>query len=161
VRLRIDIWLNPWADASGDSFQIVQSLQAFAAGGIFGQGVGQGSPTFIPVVHSDFVFSAIAEEWGLLGVITLAGVLAVIASRGFQIAIIQQGSPFRMLLAAGLTTLLAVQSIMIMGGVLRVLPLTGVTLPFLSYGGSSLVMSFVTVGLLLRLSAGMREPVDG
>jgi cell division protein FtsW len=153
VRLRIDIWLNPWADAGGRAFQLVQSLQAFAAGGVFGQGIGQGSPIYIPVAHSDFVFAALAEEWGLLGVFMAIICIALTVTRGMRIAILHNGRPFHALLAIGLSTLLAVQSILIMGGVIRLLPLTGVTLPFLSYGGSSLLMSFVMIGLLLRLSA--------
>jgi cell division protein FtsW (lipid II flippase) len=153
VQLRVDIWLNPWAEADGRAYQIVQSLMAFANGGIFGQGVGQGSPTYIPVVHSDFVFAALAEEWGLLGVVILIACLAVFTLRGLRIANLHQPRPFNALLAIGLTLLIAVQSLMIMGGVLKLFPLTGVTLPFLSYGGSSLLMSFIVTGLLLRLSS--------
>jgi len=151
VQLRVDIWINPWADADGDAFQIVQSLHALAAGGIFGQGVGQGSPLIIPVVHSDFVYAAIVEEWGLFGAIIIIGSFAILTTRGLQIGI-QQNHPFRALLGIGLSVLIAVQSIIIMGGVIRLLPLTGITLPFLSYGGSSLLMSFIIIGLLLRLS---------
>ena len=153
VQLRIDAWLNPWPNADGDAYQIVQSLIAFASGGIFGQGIAQGVPEFIPVVHSDFIFAALAEEWGLLGIISLVIALAALVTRGLRAAITQQASPFRALLAVGLTMLIAIQSILIMGGVLKVLPLTGVTLPFMSYGGSSLVISFLMVGLLLRLSS--------
>lgn len=153
VRLRIDIWLNPWPEADGRAYQIVQSLMAFAAGGIWGQGIGEGTPTFIPVVHSDFVFAALAEEWGLLGVIVVIVVIATLVMRGMRIATLQQSRPFNALLAVGLSLLIGLQSLLIMGGVLRVLPLTGVTLPFMSYGGSSLLMSFVLIGLLLRLSA--------
>ncbi|MFQ3646070.1 MAG: FtsW/RodA/SpoVE family cell cycle protein [Anaerolineae bacterium] len=152
VRLRVDIWLNPWPDADGRAYQIVQSLMAFGSGGVFGQGIGRGAPSYIPVVHSDFVFAALAEEWGLLGVVTLLGVFSVVLMRGMRAAIDQQRNPFNVLLAAGLTTSLGVQTLLILGGVLRLLPLTGVTLPFVSYGGSSLLMSFVMVGLLLRLS---------
>ncbi len=154
VELRVDIWLNPWAEAEGRAYQIVQSLQAFAAGGVFGQGIGQGAPGYVPVVHSDFVFAAVAEEWGLLGVITLIGALATLSLRGLGAALRYPQRSFRSLLAAGLSLLLAVQSLMIMGGVLKLLPLTGVTLPFFSYGGSSLLVSFVALGLLIRLSAG-------
>lgn len=152
VKLRVDIWLNPWGEADGRAYQIVQSLQAVAAGGIFGEGVGQGFPTYIPVVHSDFVFAALAEEWGLLGVFVVISIIGLLTMRGLRIAALQQGRPFHALLAAGLTMLLTIQSIMIMGGVIRVLPLTGVTLPFISYGGSSLLTSFIIIGLLLRLS---------
>jgi cell division protein FtsW (lipid II flippase) len=153
VRLRVDIWLNPWPEADGRAYQIVQSLLAFAAGGIFGQGVAQGSPTYIPVVHSDFAFSAVAEEWGLLGIITVIICLALIITRGFQTAVTHHKRAFLALLATGLSLVIAMQSLLIMGGVLKLVPLTGVTLPFLSYGGSSLLASFVMVGLLLRLSA--------
>jgi cell division protein FtsW (lipid II flippase) len=93
VQLRIDIWWNPWPEADGRAFQIVQSLQAFAAGGVFGQGIGQGSPTYIPVVHSDFVFAAVAEEWGLLGVITVIACFAVIVMRGLRVATLNRHDP--------------------------------------------------------------------
>lgn len=152
VQVRVDIWLNPWAVADGRGYQIVQSLLAFAAGGVFGQGVGQGAPTYIPVVHSDFVFAAIAEEWGLLGVIVVVCAILTLVMRGLRAAVLQQERPFYALMAVGLSALIAIQSLLIMGGTLRVLPLTGVTLPFLSYGGSSLVINFVILGFLLRLS---------
>ncbi len=158
VQLRVDVWINPWPEADGRAYQIVQSLLAFAAGGVFGQGIGQGLPGFIPVVHSDFIFAALAEEWGLLGVITLIACLSVLVTRGLSIAISQQTQPFRALLAVGLSVLIAVQSILIMGGVLKLIPLTGVTLPLVSYGGSSLVTGFVMIGLLLRLSSGEDIP---
>ena len=154
VSLRVDIWLNPWPEADNRAFQIVQSLLAFAAGGVFGQGVGQGAPYYIPVVHSDFVFAALAEEWGLLGVVTVIALITVFVVRGLRIAIIQQTRPFHALLAVGLSIMLATQSLLIMGGVLKLIPLTGVTLPYFSYGGSSLLVNFIMVGLLLRLSAG-------
>lgn len=153
VELRVDIWLNPWAEADGRAFQIVQSLMAFAAGGIFGEGIGQGSPTYIPVVHSDFIFSALAEEYGLIGVVVMVASMAIFVMRGMRLAVQHQNRPFNALLAIGLSMLIAVQSILIMAGVLKLLPLTGVTLPFVSYGGSSLLASFVIAGLLLRLSA--------
>lgn len=157
VQLRIDIWINPWPEADGRAYQIVQSLMAVAAGGVFGQGIGQGVPGFIPVVHSDFIFAALGEEWGLLGIVVLIAALATITIRGLRIAAAQQAQPFRSLLAVGLSTSIAVQSIMIMAGVIKLIPLTGVTLPFMSYGGSSLVTSFMMIGLLLRLSAGRED----
>lgn len=156
VELRIDIWLDPWPEARGRAYQIVQSLMAFAAGGVFGQGIGQGSPLYIPVVHSDFAFAALAEEWGLLGVVGLLVSIVVMIMRGLRTALLQQGPSFYNLLAVGLSTLLAVQALLIAGGVLKLVPLTGITMPYISYGGSSLLMSFVLVGLLLRLSAGER-----
>lgn len=152
VALRIDIWLNPWVDADGRAFQIVQSLMAVAAGGILGQGAGLGYPYVVPVAHSDFVFAALAEEWGLVGVLGLLCIQLLIVMRGLRIAMQSQHRPFASLLAAGLSLMLAVQSLMIMGGTLRLWPLTGVTLPFVSYGGSSLLTAFTMGGLLMILS---------
>ena len=154
VRLRVDIWLNPWAEASGRAFQIVQSLLAFAAGGTLGQGIGQGAPTFIPVVHSDFVFSAIGEEWGLLGALGVVILFALLVTRAGRIAM-RARTPFHQLLAFGLATSIGLQALTIMAGSLKMIPLTGVTLPFVSYGGSSLVTSFAIVGLLFAVE----EPV--
>jgi cell division protein FtsW (lipid II flippase) len=151
VALRVDAWWNPWPESLGRSFQIVQSLYAIAAGGLFGQGAGQGFPTFIPVVHSDFVFAAVAEEWGLIGSLGLVGVFMILSYRGFLSAM-QTLRPFRTYLAVGITLLFAIQALMIMGGVTKLLPLTGVTLPFISYGGSSLLISSIMLGLLLHLS---------
>ncbi|HYO88873.1 MAG TPA: FtsW/RodA/SpoVE family cell cycle protein [Candidatus Limnocylindrales bacterium] len=153
VRLRVDIWLNPWPEASDRAYQIVQSLMAFGAGGAGGQGIGQGAPGFIPVAHSDFVFAALAEEWGLLGVVAVLVFLATYVVRAFRTGAGQPDSPFRALLAVGLGLLIGMQALLIMGGILKLIPLTGVTLPFVSYGGSSLVTSFIITGLLLRLSA--------
>jgi peptidoglycan glycosyltransferase len=155
VRLRVDTWWNPWPEADTRAFQIVQSLLAFAAGGVGGQGVAQGSPTYIPVVHSDFVFAAIAEEWGLLGAAGTVVCFAVLVMRALHIAIHRLRVRFLALLAAGIGTLLGVQALLIMAGVLKLAPLTGVTLPFVSYGGSSLLSSFVMIGLLLRISDPM------
>lgn len=158
VALRVDIWWNPWPTASAGGYQIVQSLIAVASGGVLGQGIGQGQPGIIPVVHSDFAFAAIAEEWGLVGALGVIGVLAALVVRGMRVAA-QARQPFNMLLAAGLSALLAMQGLLIMGGVLRLFPLTGVTLPFVSYGGSSLLTNFTAVGLLLVLSErGGRAP---
>ena len=151
VRLRVDSWIDPFADPSGRSFQIVQSLIATADGGLFGSGFGIGSPTVIPVVHSDFVFAAIVEEWGLIGGVAALALVAAIVLRGLRAAALARGN-FRRLLAGGLAALVGLQSILIVGGVIKVLPLTGVTLPFLSYGGSSLLAHFIIIGLLLKLS---------
>jgi peptidoglycan glycosyltransferase len=152
VKLRVDIWINPWQEADGRAFQIVQSLLAFASGGVFGTGVGQGSPTFIPVVHSDFIFAAIAEEWGLLGALSVLACIAIFVLRAFRAAVRCFQRPFRSYLATGIAITVAAQSLLIMMGVVKLIPLTGVTLPFLSYGGSSLLVNFVMVGLLLVLS---------
>jgi cell division protein FtsW (lipid II flippase) len=151
VALRVDAWLNPWPEAQNRAFQIVQSLYAVAAGGIIGQGIGQGFPTYIPVVHSDFVFAAIAEEYGLVGSLTVVACFALLAHRGLRIAMLAR-RPFHLYLAAGIAILFSTQALLIMGGITRLLPLTGVTLPFVSYGGSSLLISSIMMGLLLFLS---------
>ncbi|MFQ5613145.1 MAG: FtsW/RodA/SpoVE family cell cycle protein [Anaerolineae bacterium] len=151
VAIRVDAWLNPWPDAAGRAYQIVQSLLAFASGGVFGQGLGQGLPTAIPVVHTDFVIAAIGEEYGLLGAAGVLACFALLVGRAFHIGL-RARTGFEALLAAGLGVMLGLQSLVIAAGTLKVLPLTGVTLPFVSYGGSSLLTSFVMVGLLLFIS---------
>ncbi len=152
VRLRGAIWLDPWSDPRGRAYQIVQSLLAFAAGGILGSGIGQGFPTpYIPVVHTDFVFAAIGEEWGMLGALGVVILIAVLVARGLRAAMLAD-SPFTSLLAVGLSAMLGWQSLIIMAGTLKLIPLTGVTLPFVSYGGSSMLVSCVMVGLLIRTS---------
>jgi cell division protein FtsW (lipid II flippase) len=152
VALRVDAWWNPWQEAAGRSFQIVQSLLAFASGGVLGQGLGQGLPTAIPVVHTDFVFAAVGEEYGLIGALAVVGCFALLVSRAFHIAL-EARRPFDQLLAAGIGALFGLQALVIMGGTLRLIPLTGVTLPFVSYGGSSLLTSMIMVGLLLHISS--------
>lgn len=153
VTRRVDIWMNPWLDPENTAYHIVQSLIAFANGSIFGQGIGQGAPRYVPVIHSDSIFAAIGEEWGLLGITVLLGILSILVVRGMRLGPAHQERPFYALLAVGLTTLIAIQSLLIMGGVIKLIPLTGVTLPFVSYGGSSLLISFIILGLLLRLSS--------
>lgn len=152
VQLRVDAWWNPWPSAADRAFQIVQSLYAIAAGGILGQGIGQGAPVYVPVVHSDFAFAAIAEEWGLVGSISVLCAFLLLGYRGLRMAMLCR-RPFLTYLAAGLSILLCAQAFLIVGGVVKVLPLTGVTLPFVSYGGSSLVISAVMIGLLLHISS--------
>jgi cell division protein FtsW (lipid II flippase) len=151
VQIRIDAWLNPWLDPSGRSYQIIQSLLAVASGGISGRGPGLGSPGLVPVPHSDFVFASVAEETGLAGALGLLALLALVTARGIHTALAAPDA-FRRYLAAGLTAFLVGQSILIIGGNLRLLPLTGVTLPFVSYGGSSLLVSFFSLLLLLHIS---------
>lgn len=154
VELRFETWWNPWPEAMDRAFQIVQSLYAIAAGGVTGQGVGQGFPYYVPVVHSDFAFAAIAEEWGLVGSIATIACFALLAHRGLFIAS-RARRAFHMYLAAGMTLLISVQAFLIMAGVARLIPLTGVTLPLVSYGGSSLLMTSAMLGLLLNLSSRM------
>jgi cell division protein FtsW (lipid II flippase) len=151
VRLRVDAWLNPWLDPSGRSYQIVQSLIAVANGGWLGRGPGLGNPSLVPLSHSDLVFAAIAEEFGLAGVVGLLLLVGLLAARGLEAAL-SATDHYRRYLAAGLTAYLVGQSLLIMGGNLRLLPLTGVTLPFVSYGGSSLLTSMVVLLLLLHAS---------
>lgn len=158
VRLRVDTWFNPWPEASDRAFQIVQSLLAVAAGGLMGQGVGLGVPTYVPVVHSDFVFVAIAEEWGLAGTLGAVACLAILVLRALHTAAQNSHYPFRSLLAAGIGISIGTQSLLIMAGTLKITPLTGVTLPFLSYGGSSLLSNFTMIGLLLRLTDSESHP---
>ena len=152
IQLRIEAWLNPWADPNGRSYQIVQSIIAVANGGIFGRGIGLGSPGVIPVAHSDFIFPAIVEETGLLGAVGIILLYAFFMIRGLAIAL-NAPNQFQRFLAAGLTTSISVQSILIIGGSIRLLPLTGVTLPFMSYGGSSLVTCITSAFLLLVISS--------
>lgn len=151
IQLRITAWLDPWRDPSGGAFQIVQSILAVANGGFFGRGLGMGNPGLVPVAHSDFIFSSLIEEGGLLAAAALLIVWGIFLLRGLRIAL-HATDPFRRLLAAGLTAYLGAQSILIMGGNLRLLPLTGVTLPFISYGGSSLVTAWLTLLSLLLIS---------
>jgi cell division protein FtsW (lipid II flippase) len=155
IQLRIEAWLNPWLDARDRSYQIVQSLIAVANGGLLGRGVGLGSPGVVPVASSDFIFPAILEEFGIAGGLLLIGIYAVLTVRGIYIAL-HAPNQFQRLLAAGLTVFIAAQSILIMGGTIRLLPLTGVTLPFISYGGTSLVVS-VAAGLLMMIISNQAE----
>lgn len=151
VRVRVDAWLNPWLDPRAGSYQIIQSIIAIANGGVLGRGIGLGSPGVVPVAHSDFIFPAILEEFGLVGCIGLISLYALFCIRGLTIAL-HAPNQFQRLLAAGLTAYISAQAILIMGGTIRLLPLTGVTLPFVSYGGTSLVMSFFSCFLLLVIS---------
>lgn len=151
VQVRVSTWINPWPTASGKGYQIVQSLYAFGSGGITGTGINLGSPTRIPASHNDFILAAIGEELGLAGSVAVVVIFFLIVGAGLRIAL-RADSPFEKLLAAGLTTIIGVQTFIIVGGVTRLVPLTGVTLPFVSYGGSSLVVNYVLIALLLRIS---------
>lgn len=155
VRTRIEVWLAPWTSAGG--YQIVQGLYAFANGGLIGQGLGQGAPTLIPESHTDFIFAAVGEEWGLLGTMALLLLYVLLISRGFSLSL-RAGDDFLRLLGVGLSLALAVQTVIIIGGNLALIPLTGITLPFVSYGGTSLLTNFVIVALLARISASARPP---
>jgi cell division protein FtsW (lipid II flippase) len=156
IRIRVNAWLNPWTDPAGRSFQIIQSIIAIASGGLFGSGPGLGNPGVVPVAHSDFIFAAISEETGLVGIVGLVTLFALLAGRGLLIAI-QSSNNYHRYLAAGLSIYLVAQSILIVGGNIRLLPLTGVTLPFVSYGGSSLLTSFLSILILLLISNQSEE----
>jgi cell division protein FtsW (lipid II flippase) len=163
VQLRVEAWLNPWLDPSGRSYQIVQSLLAVANGGLIGRGPGLGNPGLVPISHSDFIFPAICEEFGLAGALAILAILGLLLVRGLRAALFAPDA-YRRLLAAGLTIHLTAQSIVIIGGTLRLLPLTGVTLPFVSYGGSSLLVAFIELLCLLQISAAAPEvpvPANG
>jgi peptidoglycan glycosyltransferase len=151
VKDRVAVWTNPWADASDKGFQIIQGWYALAWGGIAGRGLGLGTPTRIPEVQNDFIFAAIGEELGLLGGTAILIAYLLMIGAGLRIAMRAEAS-FDKLLATGLTTLIGLQTFIIIAGVTRVLPLTGVTLPFVSYGGSSLVANYVLLALLMRIS---------
>lgn len=151
IHIRVVGWLNPWHDPTGNSYQIIQSLLAIANGGTIGRGLGIGNPLLVPVSISDFIYSAIAEETGLIGTLCLILLIWLILARGMLIAL-RSPDRFRRYLATGLVTYLGIQSLLIIGGNTRLLPLTGVTLPFVSYGGSSLLTSFIGLYLLLNIS---------
>ena len=151
VQRRFDIWLDPWQDPTGAAYQIVQSLFAFAAGGVWGRGLGDGAPLLIPEAHTDFIYAAVAEELGLIGALTLLVIYAAFFYEGIKIALASDNDG-KVLLAAGIATTFFLQAFIIIAGVSKFLPLTGITLPFISYGGSSMVSSFAMLGILLALS---------
>ncbi len=151
VTVRVQIWLDPWKDAQGKGYQIVQSMFAFGSGGVVGDGIGLGSPTRIPAVSTDFIFAAIGEELGLVGTTAVLVAFLVMVGSGLRIAL-KAEREFDKLLATGLTAIIGLQAFIIIGGVTRLVPLTGITLPFVSYGGSSLVANYVLLALLLRIS---------
>lgn len=157
VHTRVDIWINPWLDADNKGYQLVQSLFAIGDGGLFGTGLGKGYLLFksgepiIPALPTDFIFSAIAEELGLVGATGLILLYLLFVYRGFKIAI-SADDGFSKLLAVGIASGFALQTFVILGGVMKLIPLTGITLPFVSYGGSSIVANFAALALLLLIS---------
>lgn len=151
VQDRLDVWLDPWADPNNVGFQPLQATFALANGGLTGTGPGRGEPYRIPEVETDFIFAAIGEELGLIGSVGVLIAFVVIVTSGLRIAIGTK-DPFGKLLATALSALLGIQAFIIIGGIIRIVPLTGITLPFVSYGGSSLVANYVLIALLLRIS---------
>ncbi len=153
VHSRVSTWIDPWTDSAGSSYQIVQSLIALGSGGAIGSGLGQGSPDIIlPAVHTDMPLAAIGEEFGLIGTLAVVICFSLLTLRGLRAAL-RARTTFGQLLAAGVATSIGVQAWIIMAGNANLAPLTGVTLPFVSYGGSSLLISFLAIGLLSQISA--------
>lgn len=157
VQIRFDVWLRPFDDANGNGYQITQSLYGLANGGIFGTGWGQGYPQLVPFAKTDFITSALGEELGLMGLIAILLLFAIIVERGARAAVATR-DPFGNLFAIGLTTVIGLQTFIVIGGVTRLVPLTGLTTPFLSYGGSSLVANYIIIGILIRISNAARAP---
>jgi cell division protein FtsW len=156
VRVRVNNWIDPFADVSNAGYQTVQALYALGRGGLFGEGLGQGLPTIsgrlpIPALETDFIFAAVGEELGLVGALALLALALALVFRGLRVAMLARDD-FSAMLAVGLTTSLGLQTLIIVAGNVKLIPLTGITFPFVSYGGSSLLASFVVVGLLLSIS---------
>ncbi len=156
VKKRVSIWINPWSDPIDSGYQIVQALIAISSGGMFGLGLGLGTPRMIPYYHTDFIFAAICEEFGILFAVLMLVIYCFIILRGLKIAL-EATSAYHSLMAFGATLMLAVQTFVIVGGVTKLIPLTGVTLPFISAGGSSLISCMMQVGILLGVSSLNRQ----
>ena len=154
---RVRTWIDPWPLYNTTGYQIIQAMFAMAAGGVFGKGPGLGSPQRIPVVATDFIFAAIAEELGLLGAAAVLAAFLLMVGSGLRVAI-RCDRPFEKLLATGLSIILGIQTFVILGGVTRIIPLTGITLPFVSYGGSSLIANYILLAVLLRISNDSAMP---
>ena len=157
VRSRVTVWLDPWAYADTGGYQIVQAIFGLANGGVLGAGLGQGFPNLVPFAKTDFIVAALGEEIGITGLFALVLLYAILVERGLRTSVAATDS-FGQLLAAGLSIVLALQVFVIIGGVTGLIPLTGLTTPFLSYGGSSLVANWVIVAILLRISDRSRRP---
>ncbi len=157
VQVRVSGWLDPFAHLDGGAYQLVQGMYGMAWGGLVGRGLGQGSPYITPLSWSDFIIPSFGEELGLTGLIAIVVIYGLIVERGLRAALICRDS-FGKLLATGLATVIALQVFVVIGGVTRLIPMTGLTTPFLSAGGSSLVANWVVIALLLRVSDHARRP---
>ncbi|HEY5061182.1 MAG TPA: FtsW/RodA/SpoVE family cell cycle protein [Gemmatimonadaceae bacterium] len=157
VERRIAVWKDPFHDPLGAGYQALQSLFALANGGLFGAGYGLGRPDYIPSVATDYIYAAFGEEWGALGSLALLGVYLAVVLRALRVAA-RQPDLYAKLLATGLAAVLGFQILIIVGGVLHMFPLTGITLPFISYGGSSLVTNFLLVALVWAISSERKAP---
>ena len=151
AKARFDVWLAPFADPTGKGYQVLQSLCAMFSGGLWGAGIGGGDPRFVPIASSDFVYAALAEEIGFFGCALLLSVYALLFVRGFRAAG-RIKAPFERVLCVGLTATLAVQTLFNIAGVTKALPMTGITLPLISHGGSSLVVTLLITGMIAGLS---------
>jgi cell division protein FtsW (lipid II flippase) len=156
---RVQAWINPWAHSSTSGYQIIQGWFAIAAGGLFGEGPGQSNASHIPEASTDLIFAVIADELGLIGAAALLFGYLLMVGTGLRIAI-RCDRQFEKLLASGLSLIIGVQTFVIVGGVTRLIPLTGITLPFVSYGGSSLIANYILLALLLRISHDTETPAE-
>ena len=159
VKVRVAMWRNPWSDPLDKGYQIIQALLAIGSGGLFGVGLGQGTPDMIPAYYNDFIFAVICEQLGLIFGLLVMAVYVLLVLRGVSV-ISRARRSFDMLLGCGVLAMLAIQTLMIVGGVIKMLPLTGVTMPFISYGGSSLLSCMMMIGILNGISARAQQDME-
>ena len=159
VKVRVAMWRNPWSDPTDKGYQIIQALLAIGSGGLFGVGLGQGTPEKIPAYYNDFIFAVICEQLGQVFGVLLLAVYVLLILRGVTVVARARRS-FEMLLGCGVLAMLGIQTFMIVAGVIKMIPLTGVTMPFLSYGGSSLLSCMAMIGILHGASARAQENLE-